>query len=53
MEKFTYPIAGEQYLLLEFAVPEKSIYAYQFNVVEDGELGGVKFKEIFNLPIKW
>jgi hypothetical protein len=53
MEKFTYDVAGEQYVLLEFAVPERGIYAYHFAVHTDGQLVGVKFNEILTLPIKW
>lgn len=53
MEKFTHHVAGEQYVLLEFAVPERSIYAYHFAVPTDGRLRDVKFKDTFKLPIKW
>lgn len=52
MEKFTHHVAGEQYMLFEFAVLERSLYAYHFAVPTDGPLSGVKFKEILKLPIK-
>jgi hypothetical protein len=41
MEKFTHHVAGEQYVLLEFAVPERSIYGYHFAVPADGQLRAV------------
>jgi hypothetical protein len=53
MRKFTNHIAGEQYVLLEFAVPERMVYAYGFSVPADGQLNEVKFEEIFESPIKW
>ena len=48
MMKYCHHIAGEQYLLLEFAVPDRMAFAYLFDVQKDGKLTSVRFQEILS-----
>ena len=53
MQKFTHHIKGEQYVLLEFAVADRMVYAYRFPVPTDGQLSAVIFDEILEARTKW
>ena len=53
IKTFTQHLAGEQYLLVEFAVSERMAYAYFLSLREDGpQSNEADFKELLATPIR-
>lgn len=53
MQRFAHHVAGDEYVLLEFAVPEKMAYAYHYSVPKNGQLTGVNFQPLSETPLPW
>lgn len=53
MQRFAHHTAGDEYVLLEFAIPEKMAFAYHYSVPKNGQLTGVKFELLLKTPLEW
>jgi hypothetical protein len=53
MQRFAHHVAGDEYVLLEFADPEKMAYAYHYCVPTDGKLTSVTFELLSKTPLQW
>lgn len=53
MQRFAHYVAGNEYVLVEFAVPEKMAYTYHYRVPKDGQLAGVTFELLSKTPLQW